>query len=106
MEKIKWTDRVRNEEVLHRVKEGRNIVHAIERRKANGIVHILGRNRLLKHINKENVEGGMQVTGRQRRRREQLLDGLQETSERALNRTVWRTRFGRGCEPVVMQAVE
>jgi hypothetical protein len=25
MEKISWTDRVRNEEVLHRVKEERNI---------------------------------------------------------------------------------
>jgi hypothetical protein len=37
MEKISWTDRVRNEEVLHRVKEERNIVHTIERRKANWI---------------------------------------------------------------------
>jgi hypothetical protein len=34
-EKISWTDRVRNEEVLHRVKEERNILHTIERRKAN-----------------------------------------------------------------------
>jgi hypothetical protein len=33
MEKISWTDRVRNEEVLHRVKEERNIVHTIKRRK-------------------------------------------------------------------------
>jgi hypothetical protein len=35
MEKISWTDRVRNEEVLHTVKEERNIVHTIKRRKAN-----------------------------------------------------------------------
>jgi hypothetical protein len=35
MEKISWTDGVRNEEVLHRVKEERNIVHTIKRRKAN-----------------------------------------------------------------------
>jgi hypothetical protein len=35
MEKISWTDRVRNEEVLHRVTEERNIVHTIKRRKAN-----------------------------------------------------------------------
>jgi hypothetical protein len=34
MEKISWTDRVRNEEVLHRVKEERNIVHTIKRTKA------------------------------------------------------------------------
>jgi hypothetical protein len=30
-EKISWTDRVRNEEVLHRMKEERNIVHTIKR---------------------------------------------------------------------------
>jgi hypothetical protein len=35
MEKISWTDLVRNEEVLHRVKEERNIVHTIKRMKAN-----------------------------------------------------------------------
>jgi len=29
MEKISWTDHVRNEEVLHRVKEERNILHTI-----------------------------------------------------------------------------
>jgi hypothetical protein len=33
MEKISWTDRVRNEEVLHRVKEEKNIVHKINRKK-------------------------------------------------------------------------
>ena len=31
MEKISWTDRLRNEEVLHRVKEERNIIHTIKR---------------------------------------------------------------------------
>jgi hypothetical protein len=36
MEKISWTDRVRNE-VLHKVKEERNLVHTIKRRKANWI---------------------------------------------------------------------
>jgi hypothetical protein len=35
MEKIGWTDRVKNEEVLNRVKEERNIIHTIKRRKAN-----------------------------------------------------------------------
>jgi hypothetical protein len=48
MEKISWTDRVRNEEVLHRVKEERNILHTIKRRKANWIGHSLRRNCLLK----------------------------------------------------------
>ena len=35
MEKISWTDHVRNEEVLLRVKEERNILHEIRKRKAN-----------------------------------------------------------------------
>jgi hypothetical protein len=35
MEKISWTDDVRNEEVLLRVKEQRNILHEIRKRKAN-----------------------------------------------------------------------
>jgi len=44
MEKISWTDRVKYKEVLHRVKEERNIVGRIKRRKANWIGHILRRN--------------------------------------------------------------
>jgi hypothetical protein len=47
---ISWTDRGRNEAVLHRVKEDRNILHAINRSKANWIGHILRRNCLLKHV--------------------------------------------------------
>jgi hypothetical protein len=41
MEKISWTDHVRNEDVLLRVKEQRNIVHKMRKRKANWIGHIL-----------------------------------------------------------------
>jgi hypothetical protein len=33
IEKISWTDRVRNEEVLQRVKKDRNVLHTIDRRK-------------------------------------------------------------------------
>jgi hypothetical protein len=43
MEKIRWTDHVRNEEVLLRVNEQRNILHEIRKRKANWIGHILCR---------------------------------------------------------------
>jgi hypothetical protein len=75
MYKISWTDRVRNEEVLHRVKEGRKILHTIKRRKANWIGHILRRNCLLKHVIEEKVE----VTGRRGRIHKQLLDDLKET---------------------------
>jgi hypothetical protein len=35
MAKISWTDRVRNEEVLLRVKEERNILRTVKRWKAN-----------------------------------------------------------------------
>jgi len=35
MEKISWTDHVRNEEVLLTVKKQRNILHEISKRKAN-----------------------------------------------------------------------
>jgi len=47
MEKISWTDHVRNEEVLLRVNEQRNILHEISKRKANWIGHILRINCLL-----------------------------------------------------------
>jgi hypothetical protein len=40
MEKISWIDRVGNE-VLHGVKEERNILHTVKRRKTNWIGHIL-----------------------------------------------------------------
>jgi hypothetical protein len=50
MEKISWTDHVRNEDVLLRVKEQRNILLEIRKRKANWIGHILRRNCLLQWI--------------------------------------------------------
>ena len=50
MEKISWTDHVRNEEVLLRVKEQRNILHEISKRKANWIGHILRSNCLLQRV--------------------------------------------------------
>jgi len=57
MQKINWTDHVRNEKVLQRVKEERNILHRIKRRNANWIGHILRRNCLLKHFTEGKVEG-------------------------------------------------
>jgi hypothetical protein len=59
MEKIICTNRVKNEEVLHRVKEESNILHTIKRREANWIGHILRRNcRLLKHVIEGKIEDG------------------------------------------------
>jgi hypothetical protein len=39
-EKISWTDRVRNEEMLYRVKEERNILHTQKRRKIREWSHV------------------------------------------------------------------
>jgi hypothetical protein len=50
MERISWTDHVRNEEVLLRVKEQRNILQEISKRKANWIGHILCLNCLLQQV--------------------------------------------------------
>jgi hypothetical protein len=47
MEKISWTNHVRNEEVVLTVKEQRNILREISKRKTKLIVHILSRNYLL-----------------------------------------------------------
>jgi hypothetical protein len=52
------------------------------------------------------------MTGRRGRRRKQLLDDLKENKrycklkEEALDRTVWRTGFGRDYRPVVRQTTE
>jgi hypothetical protein len=77
MEKISWTNRVRNEDVLHRVKEEMNIIGTIKRRKANWIDHILRRNCVLRHVIEGKLEGRIEVTGR-RERCKQLLDDLKE----------------------------
>jgi hypothetical protein len=112
MEKISWTDHVRNEDVLLRVKEQRNILHEICKRK-NWIGHILRQNCLLQQFfTEEKIQGGIEVTGRQGRRYRKLLDDLKERKgyshlkEEALDRTIWRARFGRGFGPVVRQTAK
>jgi hypothetical protein len=62
VEKIIWTDHVRNEEVLLRVKEQRNILHEIRKRKANWIGHILRRNCLPQRVIEGNIKGAIEVT--------------------------------------------
>jgi hypothetical protein len=52
------TDHVREEEVLHRVKEKRNILHAIKLRNVRFIGHILRRNCLLQHVTEEEGRDG------------------------------------------------
>ena len=93
---------MRNEEVLLRVKEQRNILHEIIKRKANWIGHILRRNCLLRWVIEGKIKVGIEVTRRRGRRRRKLLDDLKERKEyshlkeEALDRTMWRAGFGRG----------
>ena len=76
MEKISWTDHVRNAEVLLRVKEQRNILHEISKRKANWIGQVLCRNCLLQRVIEGKIKGGIEVRGRRGRRHRELLDDL------------------------------
>ena len=67
MEKISWTDNVRNEDVLLRVNEQKNILHEIRKQKSNWIGYILRRNCLLKQVIEGTIKGEMEVTRRRRR---------------------------------------
>jgi hypothetical protein len=58
MENISWVDHLRNEEILLRVKEQRNILHEISKWKANWIGKILRRNCLLQQVIEGNMKGG------------------------------------------------
>ena len=60
---------MRNEAVLLRVKEERNILHEISKRKANWIGHISHRNCLLQRVIEGKIKGWIEETGRRGRRR-------------------------------------
>jgi hypothetical protein len=87
---------VRNEEMLLRVNEQRDILHEIRKRKANWIGHILRRNCLLKQVIEGKIKGEIEVIKRRGRRRQKLLDdlkyrrGCSHLKEEALDHTMWR----------------
>jgi hypothetical protein len=95
-----------------RVKEQRNILHETRKRKANRIGYILRRNCLLQRVIEGKIKGGTEVTGRRERRCRKLLDELKDRrgyshlEEEAVDRTMWRARFGRGFGPVVRQTTK
>jgi hypothetical protein len=92
--------------------EKRNILHTVNRRKANLIGHILCRNCLLKHVIEGKLEGKIEVMGRRGRRCKKLLDEFKRTreswklKEEALDRILWRTRYGRSNGPAAGQTTE
>jgi len=69
---------------------------------ANWSVHFWDKYRLLKHFIEETTDR----KGRRERRCKQLLGDLKEKRKcwnlkgGSVDRTVWRTRLGRGCGPV------
>ena len=73
VEKIKWSEKVTNEQVLDRIGEKRTLLN---KRKVNWIDHILRRNCLLHDA----IEGQMTEGKRVGKRRTQLLDDLRNTN--------------------------
>jgi hypothetical protein len=77
-----------------------------------GLVTLCVETAFYKGLLKERYKGRYEVTGRQGRRRRKLMDGLKESreyshlKEKALDRTMWRARFGRGFGPAVRQTAE
>ena len=67
---------------------------------------------LSKHVIDGNIEGKIEVTDRRGRRCKQVLYGIKERrgyyklKEEPLDRTVWRTRFGRDYVPDVRQTIK
>ena len=74
MEKISWTNRVRNEEVLYRDKKKKNILHTVKKKEGYLDWSYLARKWPLKHIIEGKIEGRLEVAGRRRRGRRKLLD--------------------------------
>ena len=103
---------MRNEEVLLRVNEQRYIIHEIRKRKAKWIGHVLRRDCLLQQVIEGKIKEEIEVTRRRGRRRKKLLDDLKDRrgyshlKEEALDRTMWRNRFGGDFGPVVRQNTE
>jgi hypothetical protein len=93
-------------------KEQRNILHEIRKQKDDWICHILRWNCLLKQVIEGKVKGEIEVTGRRGRRHKKVLDDLKDRrgychlKEEAVDRTMWRNRFGRSVGPAVRQIAE
>jgi len=99
MEKVGWPAHVRNGKASPRVKEERNILQTIKRKKADWIGCLLRRNCLLNHVIEGKIEGRLGVSGRRGRKRKQILDDLKEKcvywklKEETIGRSLWRTQL-------------
>ena len=91
MEKISWTEKITNEEVLKRVGEERQLIKMIRNRKKNWIGHVLRGDGLLREV----MEGRMEGKRGRGRPRIGMLDELivgsyGEMKRLAENRVKWR----------------
>jgi len=68
VEKISWTDRVGNEELLQGVKTESSIRPTMKPTKAKWISNILRRNCLLKHVTDGKIEGRSGGKGKTRKK--------------------------------------
>jgi hypothetical protein len=100
MEKVGWTNRVKNE-VLPSVRKERNILHARKWR-LTGLLTSFRRNFLLKQFAE-----GKSIAGGRGRRRKLLLHDLKEKRKywelEALDNFVCKIGFGRGYRRVARQ---
>jgi len=91
VEKISWTNKVTNEEVLQRVGEERQLMNLIRNRKKNWVGHILRGEGSLREV----IEGRMEGKRGRGRPRKGMLDDLVVSSygdmkRKAENRDEWR----------------
>ena len=98
MEKISWTAKKTNEEVLQVVDEERTLVNTIVKRKKNWIGHILRHDGLLREV----IEGKMEGKKPRGRPRMGMLEELKEGSfakmkRRAEDRERWSCWVPRTC---------
>jgi replicative superfamily II helicase len=92
---ISWTDHVRSEEILHTVKEEKNILHRVKY-KANWIGHSLHWNGIIERAIERKIEKSVDVTERRGRRCRQILNDLKlkrgcyKLKYEVLARALWR----------------
>jgi hypothetical protein len=109
LEKDGLTDRSCEKLISVKQSQGGKKYATYNKRKDNWIGRILLNNCFLKHAIQGKKVLRIAVTGRRGRRRKKFLNDIKGTQsywklkQEALDRTLWRMRFGRGYGPVVRQ---